>query len=253
MAVLTGIKLTWEDKNDFEAGFKLYRSLTPFDQNNLPAVLVDLPPNTQQYIDTDVLENTTYYYMLSTYVAGKEVFTPNIESISVDQSPGPIGTATEGGYVIGHITLDASYGVDEGTYAIVMAPASAEANVSWKNSTTDTPNTSDLNDGLSNTYACISANSDITPIVTHPAAQHCVNYEGGGYTDWYLPSKNELNLARINRNELSALAMTGSYYWSSSQATASTAWNQHMINGNQTSESKTATYRVRPVRRLKIL
>src|SRR5690554_1162378 len=136
MAALVGVKLQWENKNTFEDGVRIYRSLMPFDKNSLPEIYKELPPGTNQYIDSDVLENTTYYYMISTFVGNKEVFTPNIENVRISVAPGPIGTLTEGGVVIGYMTLDSTYGVDEGEYAIIMALAAGESGtIRWKSQT----------------------------------------------------------------------------------------------------------------------
>ena len=252
MAELIGVKLTWVNPNDFGDGIKLYRSLTPFDQNNLPAVYKTLDIDTESYVDTDVDKDTTYYYMVSTFVGDRQVFYPASVNIRVDAGIGPVGTPTEGGYVIGTITLDGSYGVDEGTYAIIAAPKAAEVSKKWKNVTTNTPNTSDTKDGLANTYAMIVANQQTPSVIAHEAANYCADYRGSGYSDWYLPSKDELHLMYINRLSLAELELTGSYYWSSTQGNATNAWCENMSNGNQLSNYKTTAYLVRPVRRIKI-
>ena len=75
------INLSWTDINSGtiqEDGFRLYRSDTPFTSAILPAILVTLPPDTEQYSDTTAPE-TTVYYMLETYKSGlPNRFTPLI-------------------------------------------------------------------------------------------------------------------------------------------------------------------------------
>ena len=93
-------------------------------------------------------------------------------------------------------------------------------------------------------------------------------YTGGGLTDWFLPSKDELNAmcnySRTWTGTPSTLACTGVqndafaagtygfasvYYWSSSQNVTDSAWLQYLANGNQNGvDVKFNTLRVRPVR-----
>ena len=47
-------------------------------------------------------------------------------------------------------------------------------------------------------------------------------YQGGGYTDWYLPSKDELNQLFLHQAKIGGFGPH--YYWSSSEFDASTAW-----------------------------
>ena len=66
------------------------------------------------------------------------------------------------------------------------------------------------------------------------AASLCRNYRGGGFTDWFLPSKDELNELYINSAVVGGLA--SSSYWSSSEfvsSSNSSAWFQYFFNGNQ--------------------
>ncbi|NBR57510.1 MAG: DUF1566 domain-containing protein, partial [Chitinophagia bacterium] len=66
--------------------------------------------------------------------------------------------------------------------------------------------------GLSNTNAIIASQGETA---TSYAAGLARAYTGGGYTDWYLPSKDELNKLRINRDVIGGFA--DDYYWSSSE------------------------------------
>jgi|SRR5690554_412395 len=247
MSTLLGNKLTWQDNNDFEDGFRIYRSTTTFTKETLPPVYAELPPNSQSFLDTEIVMGTTYYYMVSTYSGEKEIFAPNVQAIFVNYIPELIGEAMQGGYYIGNMTIPS--GVDAGIYAIIMAGTEGQSTTTrqWKVRTDSTPNTESLIDGLANTYAMVAAGID-----DHPAAKWCIDYAGGGFSDWYLPSKDELNLAWVNRFDLDALAMPAEYFWSSSQNSANYGWRQTFSSGSQNSYNKTNAYRVRPVRRLKI-
>lgn len=81
------------------------------------------------------------------------------------------------------------------------------------------------------------------------AARKCLDYEYRGYDDWYLPSKDELNLMyeNLHRNGLGSFA-DYSYSWSSSVDSARSAWGQFFDNGNQYNSSRDIDGRVRPVR-----
>jgi hypothetical protein len=78
-------------------------------------------------------------------------------------------------------------------------------------------------------------------------------YTGGGYTDWFLPSKDELNLMYLNRATINTTAASNSgsdfsnwYYWSSTEDDVSSAWNQG-FNGEGFLD-KDNTFSVRAVR-----
>ncbi len=68
---------------------------------------------------------------------------------------------------------------------------------------------------------------------------------GGGYADWYLPSKDELNALRINRDAIGDL---DGCYWCSTENDYNSAWNQAVSDGNLFINVKDDTYRVRAVR-----
>jgi hypothetical protein len=82
------------------------------------------------------------------------------------------------------------------------------------------------------------------------AANEARGYNGGGMTDWSLPSKDELNAlySYPNRNAIGGFA--AGKYWSSSQYNnRSSAWSQNFSSGEQQSNSGiTMRYGVRPVR-----
>lgn len=68
----------------------------------------------------------------------------------------------------------------------------------------------------------------------------------GGYGDWYLPSKGELNQLYLNRAVVGGFA--SDYYWSSSEYGSGDAWVQHFASGGQYGGGKFVTFRVRAVR-----
>ncbi len=79
------------------------------------------------------------------------------------------------------------------------------------------------------------------------AADICANLSMNGYTDWYLPSKDELNKLYINKNAIGDL--TNHYYWCSSEVSSNYAWGQFLFNGSWQDFAKcSGTIRVRAIR-----
>jgi hypothetical protein len=110
-----------------------------------------------------------------------------------------IGEAFEGGFFAGLISHTAD-GV--ATHALIVAPRATGAtgtnytltsNKAWKTTNTTTTGTTSSFDGAANTAAMVTAG-----IANHPAAEFCVNLSIGGYSDWYLPARYELDIAYEN-------------------------------------------------------
>jgi len=79
-------------------------------------------------------------------------------------------------------------------------------------------------------------------------ADICANLSWGGYSDWFLPSKDELNLMYTNLKVAGVGGFNDYVYWSSSEFNADLAWLQYFTNGNQYNYPKNLTNRVRAVR-----
>lgn len=81
------------------------------------------------------------------------------------------------------------------------------------------------------------------------AAALCIAFRGGGFSDWFLPSRAELNLIYVNRV---ALGIPSLYYWWSStefEFSVQTAYSQNFVDGSSSIDPKTALRAVRAVRR----
>jgi hypothetical protein len=80
------------------------------------------------------------------------------------------------------------------------------------------------------------------------AARLCGDLVLGGYSDWYLPSKDELYQLYLNKVAIGGFANNG-YYWSSSENNNDYAWVQYFGDGYQGNGSKTYdVFKVRAVR-----
>jgi len=103
---------------------------------------------------------------------------------------GPIiGSALGGGFYAGQIST-AGNGIAD--YNLIIGPLSSAQNSSkqWKTSNTTTAGTSSVIDGPTNSSNMNNA--------THPAAVFCEGLTIGGFSDWYMPAKNELEVCYYN-------------------------------------------------------
>ena len=78
------------------------------------------------------------------------------------------------------------------------------------------------------------------------AARICGDLVLGGYSDWYLPSIDELNKLYLNRIAIGGFGSAP--YWSSSEYNFNSAWNQDFFNGAQVNLGKSFPAYVRAVR-----
>jgi len=108
--------------------------------------------------------------------------------------------------------------------------------------------------GLVNTNAIINAQGEWVSSAQSPydyAAALARTYTGGGYTDWYLPSMDELYILFLNKDAIGGFvdAKDGNrYYWSSSEKSSRAAWSLHLYWGSFYSQSKSNPGRVRAIR-----
>ena len=102
-----------------------------------------------------------------------------------------VGDFHEGGYFAGYISTNAD---STATHGLIVAPAASGYNgkstLQQKTSNDFTSGTSSVFDGATNT-----SNSDDS---SHPAASYCAGLTINGYSDWYLPAEQELEIAYFN-------------------------------------------------------
>ncbi len=84
------------------------------------------------------------------------------------------------------------------------------------------------------------------------AAKICANYNYGGYSDWFLPSKDELNQIYLQADQIGGIDKTD-LYWSSTEYQGKTiteeyiAWLQLFIDGSYREAHKNELFRVRAI------
>ena len=173
-----------------------------------------------------------------------------------DTVPTTPGAPFGGGFYAGLTTINGA------TYALVVAPkAEGEcADICWKNTRSDTPGARSLHDGFANSEAITDGD--------HPAAEFCRNLRIGGFDDWYLPSRTELNLlcevfmptsgGNPEQTQCEDFqdegpeAFSEEWYWTSTEFTSDYAWVQYFNYGDQHLHDKGAACRVRAVRKVLI-
>jgi len=208
----------------------------------------------------------------------------NVVGGTLGPAPVPVvGSALGGGYFAGQIGVG---GV--ATHNLVIGPvASAEnSSIAYKNANTATAGADSDIDGPQNTIDIVAdGNSTV-----YPAGHFCNNLVIGGFSDWYMPAANELEICYYNlkpttannvtttgtntnavpqRNsnytagtpaQTSAAAFqTGNAeafidtsYWASTEISAVSARRVRFNYGNAFNSLKTYSYRVRAIRRVAV-
>jgi len=198
-----------------------------------------------------------------------------------EPAPTVIGQAFGGGFYAGQIGVS---GV--ATHYLVVGPVASAQNssIQWKIVGTSTSGTSSVIDGPANSAAMNDA--------THPAAQFCESLTIGGFSDWYMPAKNELEVCYYNLKPTTASNSTSSgtntnavpsrgsnyttgtpaqttasafvtstgaeafnssaNYWASTENGTAYGWRQGFNIGNQGGGYKSNNYSVRAIRRVAV-
>jgi Protein of unknown function (DUF1566) len=164
-------------------------------------------------------------------------------------------------------------------FAIVVSPkAEGEKTGSWLSPSANVPGAASYFDGLANTNALAEAGSEL--------AAWARSVRIGGLDDWYIPSRDELELlyrhlkptddesssfsgdnpsslppgypygANHTQTTVDAFKRSGpealspEWYWSSTQFSRNNAWLQGFLNGTQDNDGKSWEARCRLVRRV---
>jgi len=149
-----------------------------------------------------------------------------------------------GGGIVAYILQSGDDGYVEGeTHGLIAAINDQSIGIQWYNG-------SDVATGATGT-AIGTGQANTTAIVTTQgtgsyAAQLCNDLTVGSYSDWYLPSKDELGKLYLNKGTIGGFV--NGIYWSSSEFDASIAWCHGFNIGFQFTSYKYLTDRVRAVR-----
>jgi hypothetical protein len=204
-------------------------------------------------------------------------FAPNVPTV--------IGQAFGGGFYAGQIGISSV-----ATHYLIVGPVSTaqSSSLKYKDANTSTAGADSDIDGPQNTAdMVIDGNSTV-----YPAAHFCNDLVIGGFSDWYMPAKNELEICYynlkptttnndtggtngVNPNAVparasnytignpaqtsaaafqtgNAQAFASDFYWTSTENSATTAWYQKFLNGDQENDAKGAFNYVRAIRRIAV-
>lgn len=98
------IVLRWDNNNEIEKGYRVYRDDVSFDENNYPQTpIAILDENVTEYEDNDVVNGNTYYYVVSAYTDDEELYS---EIVSVEARDIENTIVTIGESELNHRSID---------------------------------------------------------------------------------------------------------------------------------------------------
>ncbi len=224
--------------------------------------------NRKEIVISDLETNALYTFS----VAAINAVDTSTQSDTSDIAPTPI----EGDYLYGGVVFyilnasDPGHVTDE-THGLICAPKDLDSSYPWSN-------VENLNDdvvvateyimgtGVTNTPLIKSTLGNIDQdYAAYQATLYRLDNSSiyASYSDWYLPSKDELNKMHTNKDIINTTLQNNSgsefsigndiFYWSSSQDQGGNnkhkrAWRQNLGNGTSSGHDKTTLYKVRPIR-----
>lgn len=99
-----------------------------------------------------------------------------------------------------------------------------------------------------NGHGLVAAIADLGSMDWNSAKTACDELILNGYSDWHLPSIEELNALYVNLNQIGAGGFEFFFYWSSTENNDNNAWKRHFYSGIKDIFSKRDRAYVRAVR-----
>ncbi len=211
--------------------------------------VVNAIPGMRQ-VDRDLLTPVTGLFVFNTTTNKPNYYNGtawmNFDGTSAATTP-PSSTAigfSYGGGVIAYILQSGDPGYVAGQIHGLIAAAADQGTCSWYNGSfivTGATSTA-IGAGSANTTTIINSQGNTGTY----AAKLCRDYTGGSYYDWYLPSKNELNILYQNRVAIGGFGVT--QYWSSTELSDGIASMFYFGYTTAGSSAKDNSFHVRAIR-----
>lgn len=202
--------------------------------------------------NTGSLERTDFYFVTwntqadgeGTDYAGGETFTMGTSDVTLYAKWGEVYETGDTGPASGLIFYDKGDYSDGWRY-LEAAPSDQSDGIMWYNGTNvETGATATAaGTGEANTSAIVSAQGD-----GDYAAQICDDLELGGFDDWFLPSRDELDLMYMNLAAIGLGDFANTRYWSSTETNGVFAYAEYFNSGSVNDAEKSNTFRVRAIR-----
>ena len=183
---------------------------------------------------TGLTAGTTYYVRAYATNASGTSYGNEVSFVSQALQ---VGQSFEGGVI--------AYIDNTGLHGFVVAPNDQSNGVYWHVSNIGVTGASGTSVGTGNNNTINITNMYGSE---NNAARICFDFVLGGFSDWFLPSKDELY--HLYLNKLNIGGFSNSNYWSSSEeAVNASAWNIDFTNGNFNNNApKFSNYKVRAIR-----
>jgi hypothetical protein len=133
-----------------------------------------------------------------------------------------------------------------GQHGLIAAPTDLPGTISWTNGNLVSTGAQNVQIGYgnSNTNQIVSVFGNTGSY----AAKLCLDLSLNGYSDWFLPTKDELNQMYLHKSNIQGFDEIGEY-WSSSEAVDGyNVWYQYFFSGSQLTQDRYTNLHVRAVR-----